>query len=60
WTNIVLSLPLVILPLSFIFYTYISIFITISRISTSCGKLKSFSTCSSHLIVVSTYYGVLI
>ncbi|CAH2272518.1 hypothetical protein XENTR_v90010103mg, partial [Pelobates cultripes] len=59
-TNIVLSIPLMILPLSFIFYTYISIFITISRISTSSGKLKSFYTCSSHLIVVSIYYGILI
>ncbi|CAH2272516.1 olfactory receptor 6P1-like, partial [Pelobates cultripes] len=59
-TDIVLTIPLVILPLSFIFYTYTSIFITISRISTSSGKLKSFSTCSSHLIVVSIYYGTLI
>ncbi|CAH2272520.1 hypothetical protein XENTR_v90010105mg, partial [Pelobates cultripes] len=59
-TDIVLTIPLVILPLSFILYTYISISLMISRISTSSGKLKSFSTCSSHLIVVCTYYGVLI
>ncbi|KAM8972635.1 olfactory receptor 10A7-like [Pelodytes ibericus] len=48
------------IPFSFILFTYAYIFITISRISSTIGKQKAFSTCSSHLIVVSTYYGTII
>ncbi|KAM8972640.1 olfactory receptor 6B1-like [Pelodytes ibericus] len=50
----------VLLPFFFILFTYISIFITIAGISSTVGKQKSFSSCSSHLIVVSTYYLTLI
>ncbi|KAM4749422.1 olfactory receptor 11A1-like [Rhinophrynus dorsalis] len=39
--------------------TYFSIFLTILRISSSTGRQKAFSTCSSHLSVVCTYYGSL-
>ncbi|KAM4749362.1 olfactory receptor 5P66-like [Rhinophrynus dorsalis] len=41
----------------FIISTYCSIFFTILRISSSTGRQKAFSTCSSHLAVVCTYYG---
>ncbi|KAM4749377.1 olfactory receptor 5P64-like [Rhinophrynus dorsalis] len=44
----------------FIISTYCSIFFTIFRISSSTGRQKAFSTCSSHLAVVCTYYGTLI
>ncbi|XP_053320022.1 olfactory receptor 11A1-like [Spea bombifrons] len=47
-------------PFFFIVFTYISIFITIFGIPSSTGRKKAFSTCSSHLSVVSTYYGTLI
>ncbi|XP_063302141.1 olfactory receptor 11H4-like [Pelobates fuscus] len=46
-------------PFFFILFTYIQILITIFDIPSASGKKKSFSTCSSHLIVVSTYYGTL-
>ncbi|XP_063302616.1 olfactory receptor 6B1-like [Pelobates fuscus] len=58
--DFILSIPLVIFPLFFIIYTYVRIFITIFRIPSTSGKHKAFSTCSSHLIVVSMYYGTLI
>ncbi|KAM8972649.1 olfactory receptor 10A7-like [Pelodytes ibericus] len=48
------------IPFSYILFTYISIFITITQISSTRGRQKTFSTCSSHLIVVSIYYGTLI
>ncbi|XP_044840769.1 olfactory receptor 11A1-like [Mauremys mutica] len=40
--------------------SYICIIITILRIPSTTGKQKAFSTCSSHLIVVTIYYGTLI
>ncbi|XP_053435071.1 olfactory receptor 10A4-like [Nycticebus coucang] len=39
--------------------SYIHIISTILRIPSAAGKQRAFSTCSSHLIVVSLYYGTL-
>ncbi|OCT90758.1 hypothetical protein XELAEV_18019375mg [Xenopus laevis] len=55
----VVSIPVVVLPFFFIVTTYVSIFHSILRISSSTGRQKTFSTCSSHLTVVCTYYGIL-
>ncbi|KAG8455757.1 hypothetical protein GDO86_001809 [Hymenochirus boettgeri] len=49
-----------IFPLGFVIGTYVCIILAILRIRTSTGRKKTFSTCSSHLFVVSTYYGSLI
>nr|XP_033818019.1 LOW QUALITY PROTEIN: uncharacterized protein LOC117368452 [Geotrypetes seraphini] len=40
-----------------ILISYICIFITILSIRSSEGRRKAFSTCSSHLIVVTLYFG---
>ncbi|XP_075768284.1 olfactory receptor 7A42-like [Pelodiscus sinensis] len=40
----------------FILTTYICIIANILRISSSTGRQKAFSTCSSHLIMVAGYY----
>ncbi|XP_060138123.1 olfactory receptor 9K2-like [Zootoca vivipara] len=40
--------------------SYIYIIATILRIPSTTGRKKAFSTCSSHLIVVSIFYGALI
>ncbi|XP_063785706.1 olfactory receptor 6B1-like [Pseudophryne corroboree] len=58
--TIVFSIPLVFFPFMFIFITYVRIILTIGKISTSTGRNKSLSTCSSHITVVTTYYGTLI
>ncbi|KAG9460549.1 hypothetical protein GDO78_021054, partial [Eleutherodactylus coqui] len=54
------SLPLFIFPCGFIIGSYVYIFLTILKIPSTTGKQKTFSTCSSHLIVVGTFYGTLI
>ncbi|XP_068129392.1 olfactory receptor 11L1-like [Hyperolius riggenbachi] len=48
-----------ILPFIFITFTYVHIFLTILRITSVTGRQKTFSTCSSHLAIVCTYYGSL-
>ncbi|NXH79510.1 O1019 protein, partial [Hydrobates tethys] len=40
--------------------TYISIITAIPKIPSSIGRQQSFSTCSSHLTVVTVFYGTLI
>ncbi|XP_017372718.1 olfactory receptor 1013-like [Cebus imitator] len=47
----------VISPTVFILASYLSIIATILRIRSTQGRLKVFSTCSSHLISVTLYYG---
>ncbi|XP_053308797.1 olfactory receptor 11L1-like [Spea bombifrons] len=54
----VFSTPIFICPCGFIILTYIYIFMTILKIPST--RQKAFSTCSSHLIVVGTFYGTLI
>lgn len=46
--------------LSMTFVPYIRIFRTIMGIHSQKGKLKAFSTCTSHLTVVFVFYGTLI
>ncbi|ERE70003.1 olfactory receptor 1013 [Cricetulus griseus] len=47
----------VIIPIVFILASYLFIIATILRIRSTQGRLKAFSTCSSHLISVTLYYG---
>ncbi|XP_056404977.1 olfactory receptor 10A7-like, partial [Hyla sarda] len=53
------SMPFFIFPCGFIIVTYVYIFLAIFKIPSTTGRQKTFSTCSSHLIVVGTYYGSL-
>ncbi|KAF0877378.1 OR7C1 protein, partial [Crocuta crocuta] len=58
--NIVVYLVTVVLgvfPLSGILFSYSQIFSSILKISSARGKYKAFSTCGSHLSVVSLFYG---
>uniref|UniRef100_A0A6I8QXB1 Olfactory receptor n=1 Tax=Xenopus tropicalis TaxID=8364 RepID=A0A6I8QXB1_XENTR len=59
-TDLILAIPFVVLPFCYIIFTYISIGFAIARISSANRRHKAFSTCSSHLIVVCTYYGTII
>ncbi|PIO15814.1 hypothetical protein AB205_0025020, partial [Aquarana catesbeiana] len=56
---ILLCVPVLIFPFLVIVVSYIYIVLTILKISSFSGRLKSFSTCSSHLTVVFIFYGTL-
>ncbi|KAM3924609.1 olfactory receptor 11L1-like [Leptodactylus fuscus] len=53
------AFPVILSPFIFIIGSYISIIHTILKIPSTSGRHKAFSTCSSHLIIVCTYYGTL-
>ncbi|KAM8972687.1 olfactory receptor 11L1-like [Pelodytes ibericus] len=58
--TILLCFPVLITPLIIIIVSYFYIVLTIIKIPSISGRQKAFSTCSSHLVVVSIYYGTLI
>ncbi|XP_077601814.1 olfactory receptor 7G2-like [Crocuta crocuta] len=48
------------IPLSGIIFSYTQIFSSVLRMPSAGGKLKAFSTCGSHLSVVSLFYGTVV
>ncbi|XP_075715563.1 olfactory receptor 2B8-like [Rhinoderma darwinii] len=48
-----------VVPFFLILVTYIYIISSIMKISTSTGRRKAFSTCASHVIVVTLFYGTI-
>ncbi|KAM6224159.1 olfactory receptor 2T2-like [Rhynchocyon petersi] len=53
----IICIVFVLLPLGLIIASYVLIFLTVLRINSSEGRKKALTTCSSHLAVVSLYYG---
>ncbi|XP_068089280.1 olfactory receptor 2B6-like [Hyperolius riggenbachi] len=53
----VVSIITLVIPVSFIIITYVKIIKAILKISTEAGRKKAFSTCGSHIIVVTLFYG---
>ncbi|XP_072254933.1 olfactory receptor 5P81-like [Pyxicephalus adspersus] len=58
--DFVISIVMIFCPFTYIIITYMYIFFIILKISSSFGRQKAFSTCSSHLTTVCVYYGTLI
>ncbi|XP_056425522.1 olfactory receptor 10A7-like [Hyla sarda] len=54
-----LSIPVIIMPSTIIIVSYTYIVLEILRIPSNTGRKKAFSTCSSHLIVVSIFFGTI-
>ena len=57
WLDFILGFLLLLIPLSFILVSYVRIFVSILSIRSPQGRLKSFSTCASHITVVTMFYG---
>ncbi|XP_067422148.1 olfactory receptor 11A1-like [Emydura macquarii macquarii] len=58
--TVTFSFPILLVPFLLTLMSYVCIITTILRIPSTTGRQKAFSTCSSHLIVVSIYYGTLL
>ncbi|XP_004697259.3 olfactory receptor 2AJ1-like [Echinops telfairi] len=54
---VVSSFLVVLIPLSLILTSYTLIFLTVLRMNSPEGRNKALTTCSSHLCVVSLYFG---
>ncbi|XP_063302651.1 olfactory receptor 1J1-like [Pelobates fuscus] len=57
---VIIATPETVIETMFIISTYVCIFLAIHRISSTTGRQKALSTCSSHLAVVCLYYGTII
>ncbi|XP_014459755.2 olfactory receptor 2D2-like [Alligator mississippiensis] len=53
----VTSVIMLLIPVSLILISYVFILEAILRISSAEGRFKTFSTCSSHITVVTIFYG---
>lgn len=51
------SVLFIMTPCLLILCSYLRILVTIMRIPSATGRRKAFSTCSSHILVVSLFYG---
>ncbi|XP_068110996.1 olfactory receptor 10A7-like [Hyperolius riggenbachi] len=58
--TVIAALLSTVLPFITIIILYIHIIFTVLKIQSREGKMKAFSTCSSHLIVVCLFYGTVI
>ncbi|XP_056425566.1 olfactory receptor 11L1-like [Hyla sarda] len=54
-----LGFPVVFIPTTIIIMSYTYIVLSILRISSNISRQKAFSTCSSHLVVVSIFYSTM-
>ncbi|KAM9329469.1 olfactory receptor 6B1-like [Gastrophryne carolinensis] len=59
-STVIVTLFVIVLPFLIIIGLYTRIIITVCSIKSTKGKQKAFSTCSSHLIVVSLIFGTAI
>ncbi|KAM5151846.1 olfactory receptor 5AR1-like [Mantella aurantiaca] len=53
----VVGVIILLTPVTFIVVSYIKIILSILKIASSAGRRKAFSTCGSHMIVVTIFYG---
>ncbi|XP_020953289.1 olfactory receptor 2A12-like [Sus scrofa] len=53
--DFILGFSVILVPLSLILVVYINIFIAVGRIRSAHGRRKAFSTCASHITVVTMF-----
>uniref|UniRef100_A0A3B3R3L9 Olfactory receptor n=1 Tax=Paramormyrops kingsleyae TaxID=1676925 RepID=A0A3B3R3L9_9TELE len=56
YPSLALAMVVFLVPLAFIIFSYCSILFAVFKIATTQGRLKTLSTCSAQLIIISLYY----
>ncbi|XP_051783213.1 olfactory receptor 10A3-like [Erpetoichthys calabaricus] len=56
YLGLAIALCILILPLLYIFFSYFKIVMAVIKITTSEGRLKAFSTCGTHLLIISVFF----
>ncbi|XP_028646825.2 olfactory receptor 6N1-like [Erpetoichthys calabaricus] len=56
YVGLSLVLSVLIAPLIYILFSYTRILISVLKISTHKGRVKAFSTCATHLLVISVFF----
>ncbi|XP_019326999.1 PREDICTED: olfactory receptor 2AT4, partial [Aptenodytes forsteri] len=51
-----IAMTVLVIPLLLVTLSYVHIILSILKINSKEGRMKAFSTCTSHLLVVGTYY----
>ncbi|KAG9263247.1 olfactory receptor 1-like [Astyanax mexicanus] len=51
-----LAMFVLIVPFSFIIISYVSIGVSVSKITNNQGRMKAFSTCTTQLVIITLYY----
>ncbi|XP_055972158.1 olfactory receptor 2D2-like [Sorex fumeus] len=52
-----MGVVILLIPVSLVLVSYGHIIVTVVKMKSAAGRLKAFSTCGSHLIVVTLFYG---
>ncbi|XP_072506511.1 olfactory receptor 10P22-like [Notamacropus eugenii] len=55
--NLAFTILFIVTPFALILFSYVQILITILGVASAQGRQKVFSTCSSHLMVVTLFFG---
>ncbi|XP_004613749.1 olfactory receptor 2D2-like [Sorex araneus] len=53
----IMGVVILLIPVSLVLVSYSFIIVTVVKMKSAAGRLKAFSTCGSHLIVVTLFYG---
>ncbi|XP_066563607.1 olfactory receptor 2AT4-like [Amia ocellicauda] len=56
YVSLSVGLSILLIPLFLILLSYVKILLSVLRISSSAGRAKAVSTCSSHLLVISVFF----
>ncbi|KAG2457297.1 OR6N1 protein, partial [Polypterus senegalus] len=56
YVALTISLSTLFIPLTYILFSYIRIIRSVFKIASSEGRLKAFSTCGTHLLVISVFF----
>ncbi|KAI5099244.1 odorant receptor, family C, subfamily 103, member 1, partial [Silurus meridionalis] len=56
FSAVVSAMVLLLTPLTFILFSYSAIIVTVFRTSSARGRLKTLSTCSSQLLIITLYF----